>query len=78
MSKPIISDNSPLEDYQKILDLNVCDVFKVEGNYETVMRRIEEYTPEGMIFEVCPITPGTSLYTVYGPDHCIVTNKLNG
>ena len=78
--KLIITDSSTKEDYKKILSLNVGDVFKVEGDYETCLARIEEVRAETEgspeTFGVCPITPGTSLFTVYGPQHLIVTDKM--
>ena len=75
MTKITISDTSTENEYLNLYQLSVGDVFKVRGNYETVMQRIEDYKPDGVIFEVFPITPGTSLYTMYGPDHCVVTSK---
>ena len=73
--KLIITDSSTKEDYKKVLSLNVGDVFKVEGDYETCLVRLKtEGSPE--TFGVCPITPGTSLFTVYGPQHLIVTDKM--
>lgn len=78
--KLIITDSSTKEDYKKVLSLNVGDVFKVEGDYETCLARIEEVRAETEgspeTFGVCPITPGTSLFTVYGPQHLIVTDKM--
>lgn len=64
-----------VESFTKVYDLNVGDVFQVVGDYEAVMFNIEKYTPPTLIFEVFPITPGTSLFTMYGPDHCVVTKK---
>lgn len=60
---------------QKVYDLEVGDVFKIVGDYEAVMHNIEVFTPSGFEFEVFPITPGTSLFTMYGPDHCVVVKK---
>lgn len=78
--KLIITDSSTKEDYKKVLSLNVGDVFKVEGDYETCLVRLKEVRAETEgspeTFGVCPITPGTSLFTVYGPQHLIVTDKM--
>lgn len=78
--KLIITDSSTKEDYKKVLSLNVGDVFKVEGDYETCLVRLKEVRAETEgspeTFRVCPITPGTSLFTVYGPQHLIVTDKM--
>ena len=75
MGKLIFTEDSPKEQYEELYTLKKGDIFKVQSDYETVMRRIEEYKPLGVRFEVFPITPGTSLYTLYGPDHCIVTES---
>lgn len=74
MNKLILTASSTKEDYNKVFALSVGDVFKVT-DYETVMLRLEHYTPKNLKFEVTPITPGTSLYTIYGCDHVIVTMK---
>ena len=78
--KIILTDSSTKEDYKKVLFLNVGDVFKVEGDYETCLARLEEVRAETEgspeTFGVCPITSGTSLFTVYGPQHLIVTDKM--
>lgn len=74
MNKLILTASSTKEDYNKVFALSVGDVFKVT-DYETVMLRLESYTPKDLKFEVTPITPGTSLYTIYGCDHVIVTMK---
>lgn len=73
-NKLIFTEATPKEQYDELFKLDVGQVFKIASDYETVMARIEEYTPENLTFEVFPINPGTSLYTLYGPDHCVVTN----
>lgn len=74
MDKIILDINSPKEKYSELFSLSVGDVFKVvSDDYETVMERINEYLPSEQNFEVFPITPGTDLYTMYGPCHCVVT-----
>lgn len=74
-SKLIFTENTPYEQYLKLYALQVGDVFKIQSDYETVMQRIEDYKPTNIVFEVFPINPGTSLFTIYGPDHCVVTNN---
>ena len=71
----IFTENSPREQYEHLYKLNMGDVFKIQSDYETVMQRIEDYKPQNLIFKVFPINPGTSLYTLYGPDHCVVVNN---
>lgn len=74
-SKLIFTENSPQEQYNELFKLNKGDIFKISSDYETVLRRIDEYKPNNLDFKVFPITPGTSLYTMYGPDHCIIVSK---
>lgn len=73
--KLVLTENSLEEQYKELYKLQMGDVFKIESGYETVMRRIEDYLPKGQIFKVFPITPGTDLFILYGPDHCVVTNN---
>lgn len=74
----ILSVDSKREDYEGLFTKSVGTIFKVvPDDYETVMVRISEYRPDNITeFEVTPITPGTSLFTIYGPDHLIVTSKV--
>ena len=74
-SKLVFTENTPKEQYEELYKLEMGQVFKIQSDYETVMRRIEEYMPDGLVFKVFPINPGTSLYTMYGPDHCVVTDN---
>lgn len=74
-TKLVFTENSPQEQYEELYKLEMGQVFKIQSGYETVMRRIKEYMPEGIVFKVFPINPGTALYTMYGPDHCIVTDN---
>ena len=74
MEKLVLDASSTKEDYDKLFTLTIGSVVKVL-DYETVMRRMGEYLPKGLKFEVIPITPGTSLYTIYGCDHVVVTLK---
>lgn len=75
VSSYTIYEDSTAEEYAGIFSLAIGDIVRFVGNYETIMRRIKEYLPEGLVFELTYIAPGTSLYIMYGPDHCIVTNK---
>lgn len=74
-SKLVFNENTSREQYEELYELPEGTIFKVETDYETVMRRIEEYKPDGLIFEVFPITPGTDQYTLVGPDHCIIVEN---
>lgn len=76
MKKLTFDKNTPRSAYEELYEREVGDVFKVtESDYETVMNRIEQYAPNNKSFEVFPITPGTSLYTTYGAEHCVVTKN---
>lgn len=72
--KLILNAQSNRESYEKLFSLSIGEVFGVE-DFETVMSRIEEFCPDNLHFEVTPINPGTSLYTIYGCGHCVVTIK---
>lgn len=74
-TKLVFTENSTQEQYLELYKLAVGDIFEIQSDYETVMRRIEDYKPENLVFGVFPINPGTSLYTLYGPNHCIVTDN---
>lgn len=70
----IFNADTPKEAYEELYQSQVGDVFEVEeDDYETVMERINEYLPPNRSFETFPINPGTDLYTMYGPGHCVVT-----
>lgn len=73
--KITLTGDSTQDAYSELFNLPKGSVFKIASDYETVMRRIEEYTPQNVVFEVFPINPGTVLYTMYGPDHNIVTKN---
>lgn len=75
MSKIILNGSSPKEKYDELFKLPLGGIFKIESDYETVMLRITEYKPDNISFKVFPINPGTDLYTMYGPDHCVVTDN---
>lgn len=74
-SKLTFTETTPREQYEKLYSLAMGSVFKIQADYETVMRRIEEYKPQGLTFKVFPINPGTDLYTMYGPNHCVITDN---
>ena len=68
--------DSTKEQYVTLYTLEVGSVFKVRSSdFETVMRRIEEFKPCNLNFSVFPINPGTALYTTYGADHCVITDN---
>lgn len=73
--KLVFDESSPKEQYDELFKLEIGEIFKIQSDYETVMRRIDEYAPGNILFKVFPINPGTALYTLYGPDHCIVTDN---
>lgn len=76
MKKLMFDKNTPRSAYEELYKMEIGDVFKVtESDYETVMNRIEKYAPTNKSFEVFPITPGTSLYTTYGAEHCVVVKN---
>lgn len=71
-----LNGKSSVEEISAIYGLSVGEVFKIEDGYETVMQRIIDHVPTGVTFEVFPVTPGTSLFTIYGANHCVVTSKV--
>lgn len=75
-SRLVFNEDTPKEQYDLLYKLPEGSIFKIENDYETVMRRIEEYKSEGHIFEVFPINPGTDQYTLVGPNHCMVVENL--
>ena len=75
MAKLIFNENTPEETYKELFKQKEGTIFKVESDYETVMRRIEEYKPAEGEFETFPVNPGTNLYTNLGPDHCVITKN---
>lgn len=75
----ILNKDSTDDQIQGVYDLNVGDVFKVENNYEgeweTIVQRIFiDFLTECSTWNATAITPGTSLYITYGPDHFVVTS----
>lgn len=74
-NKLIFNENTEKVVYDELYTLPVGTVFKIEADYETVMRRIEEYKPSNRKFEVFPINPGTDLFTINGADHSVITEN---
>lgn len=78
IQKIVITEDTPTSDYAPLLDLKVGDVFKIEGNYEELVNRIDRYVKNNNSdLEYFPINPGTSLYTMYGCNHFVITNEDN-
>lgn len=74
--KLYFTEDTPKEQYDELYKLDMGQVFKVlTKDYETVMQRIEDYLPENLVFKVFPINPGTDLFTMYGPEHCVITDN---
>lgn len=70
--------NSTDNQIKEVYNLEVGDVFKVDNNYEgeweTIVQRIfVDFIISGSVWNATAITPGTELYTTYGPDHFVVT-----
>lgn len=75
-SKPTlqIDWDIPSPDFNKVYDLAVGEVFQYTHDVETLMVYIQANLPVTLSeFEVRTISPGTNLYTLYGPNACIVT-----
>lgn len=75
----VLNRKSTEEDIKSVYNLDRGDIFKVENQYEgewnTITQRIfEDYYP-GNGWNAVAITPGTELYTTYGPDHFVVTQS---
>lgn len=79
MDASILSFNeeTPTEIYEKLFSCPVGTIFEVyAGDFETVSRRIGDllYNKTG-VFQYAAIVPGLPLFTMYGPDHYIVTRN---
>lgn len=71
-----MSKESNVNDFTYLFMKPVGTVVKIpDKDYETVLRRLEDLIPTDLEFELTPINPGTSLFTLYGPEHCIVTKR---
>lgn len=77
MEKPLVlTENTPIEEYSRLYSQEPGFIFKIEGDYEAVMQRIEAHVPTELAeFKVYPINPGTKLFMLTGPDHCVVTKR---
>lgn len=68
--------NDPEETFNAIYDLEVGAVFKYTANEESLLLRIEQDLPETLEeFKVRIIPPGADLYSLYGPNHAIVSSR---
>lgn len=74
--KLVLTENTPIEEYENLYSKDEGFIFKVEGDYEAVMQRIKDHTPPMLDFEVYPINPGTAQFTLVGCGHCIVTKRV--
>ena len=76
MAKIVLCEDSPREKYQELFKCAEGTIFKViDSDYETVMRRIEDYKPAEGDFETFPVTPGTPSYSLVGPSHVVITKN---
>lgn len=66
---------SPESNYEVLFGMPIGTVVKVKGDYETVLRRVEESKPANRNFKLTPITAGTSMFTTYGPNHLVVSEN---
>ena len=73
--KLVLTADSLRESFMELFHYEEGTVFKVEGDFETVMRRIEDYKPTEGEFEVFPVTPGMDSYSLLGPDYCMVVKN---
>lgn len=71
----VLSETSTQEEINVLYEKEVGTIFKVKGDYEAVLSRIEQGVPQGKKFEVFPINPGTQLFSQWGPDHCVITEN---
>jgi hypothetical protein len=77
MSLITIDFDSPNEVYEQLLTLNVGDVFKYKKDSLSILRRVQEMLPLNGVnsFLFRDVTPGTSLFTIYGPNTLVVIHK---
>lgn len=77
--RTVLSGDSTEDDYdQFIYSLEVGSVFFFENiDYETIRYRVtKKYLPDTLqIFDIAYVSPGTILYSLNGPDCCVVTVK---
>lgn len=70
----VIAWDSPKELFNQIYTLDDGLVFKWVGDYESLRLRIESDKPLNRTFAVKAVTPGTSLFTIYGNSIIVITN----
>lgn len=75
MSTLSININSTQEELNKVYASEEGTVIHIEGHFGSVLELLQDNVPQGLIFEVFEITPGTYSYTLYGPNHVIVTKR---
>jgi hypothetical protein len=69
----IMTVNSTEEDYTELFNKPIGTVVKIPtADYETVLLRVQIFAGDTP-FELFPITPGTGLFTTYGPEHVVIT-----
>ena len=61
--------------YQLLFTLPQNTVFKIDSDFETVLRRIDDYKGD-IPFTVFPVTPGTDLFTMFGCNHWVITSSV--
>lgn len=61
--------------FDELFGSPVGTIVRVEGDYETALRRVEDSKPTSIVFRMTPITAGTSLFTLYGPNHLVVAEN---
>jgi hypothetical protein len=77
---PVITDEWEQGDYEDLLfPLEAGKVFTFDKamNFETVASNIAlaKAQVEGInMFEFCYIAPGSTMYSLYGPNYCMVTH----
>lgn len=75
MSTLSVSINSTQEELNKVYASEEGTVIRIEGYYGSVLELLQDNVPQGLIFEVFEINPGTCLYALYGPNHIVVTKR---
>lgn len=64
--------NSLPADYAPAYTLPLGEAIRIDSHYETILRRLEQHLPAGREFKAVYAHPGTSHYTLYGPDTLVV------
>ena len=71
-----VAYDTPAEEFDTIYDIVPGDVFYYTKGFESVMLRIIADVPVGKSFHAIPVTPGTTLYTLYGTCLVVVENTV--